>query len=121
MSKYTALPFDIQYTDKIDLIKKVLEIYSVSVTSLTRRDMDILLLCLLYDMNDKKFKNKVISSGIGVNTEQNVATMLSRLKKKGLIDKNNRGKKVFNTDLSHLKSALDSEHNVAFIMKFNGI
>ena len=49
MAEYRTLPFFLTYTDKVDLIQKLLEIYSATTTHLTQRDIDLLTLCFMYD------------------------------------------------------------------------
>jgi ABC-type enterochelin transport system permease subunit len=119
MAKYRTLPFFLNYTDKVDLIQKLLEIYSATTTHLTQRDIDLLTLCFLYNINDKKFKDKVISANLGIKTHQNVTTMFSRLKKKGLVIKHPvKNRKDLNPDLEKLKEAVDTFPNIAVQMMY---
>ena len=119
MAKYRTLPFFLNYTDKVDLIQKLLEIYSATTTHLTQRDIDLLTLCFLYNINDKKFKDKVISANLGIKTHQNVTTMFSRLKKKGLVVKHPvKNRKDLNPDLEKLKEAVDTFPNIAVQMMY---
>ena len=87
MSKGIKLPINIQFTDKVELVQKFCGIYSTLVKHLTKRDIDLITMCYLYDINKKDFLQKVVDSKIGINSTQNVTTMLSRLKSKKLIVK----------------------------------
>ena len=119
MAKYRTLPFFLNYTDKVDLIQKLLEIYSATTTHLTQRDIDLLTLCFLYNINSKDFKDKVISANLGIKTHQNVTTMFSRLKKKGLVIKHPvKNRKDLNPDLEKLKIAVDDYPNIAVQMLY---
>tara|TARA_R100000734_G_C3319220_1_gene114670 strand:- start:8515 stop:8895 length:381 start_codon:yes stop_codon:yes gene_type:complete len=119
MAQFRTLPFFLRYSDKVDLIQKLLEIYSATTIHMTKRDIDLLTLCFLYDINSKDFKNKVISANLGIKTHQNVTTMISRLKKKELIllhPKKNR--KLLNPDLEKLKESIKDYDNIAVQMLY---
>jgi ABC-type enterochelin transport system permease subunit len=119
MAQYRTLPFFLNYTDKVDLIQKLLEIYSATTTHLTQRDIDLLTLCFLYDINAKDFKDRVISANLGIKTHQNVTTMFSRLKKKGLVIKHSvKNRKYLNPDLEKLKEAIEMHPNIAIQMMY---
>jgi|32_taG_2_1085360.scaffolds.fasta_scaffold04774_2 hypothetical protein len=119
MAEYRTLPFFLTYTDKVDLIQKLLEIYSATTTHLTQRDIDLLTLCFMYDLNSKSFKDKVISANLGVKTHQNVTTMFSRLKKKGLVIKHPvKNRKDLNSDLQKLKETIEQYPNIAIQMLY---
>ena len=119
MAQYRTLPFFLNYNDKVDLIQKLLEIYSATTTHLTQRDIDLLTLCFLYDINAKDFKDRVISANLGIKTHQNVTTMFSRLKKKGLVIKHSvKNRKDLNPDLEKLKEAIEMHPNIAIQMMY---
>jgi hypothetical protein len=107
MAQYRALPFFLSYSDKVDLIQKLLQLYSATTVYLTKRDIDILTLCFLYDMNSKNFKDIAIKADVGIKTHQNVTTMFSRLKKKNLVIKHPvKNRKDFNEDLAKIKETV---------------
>ena len=71
-------------------------------------------------MNAKDFKDRVVSSNIGINNVQNVTTMFARLKKKGLVMNHPvKKRKIFNDDLLKIKETLDSYPNIAVQLLFN--
>jgi len=125
MAQYRALPFFLSYSDKVDLIQKLLQLYSATTVYLTKRDIDILTLCFLYDMNSKNFKDIAIKADVGIKTHQNVTTMFSRLKKKNLVIKHPvKNRKDFNEDLAKIKETVDEYPNIVVQMvysKENGV
>jgi len=120
MAKYRALPFYLSYSDKVDLIQKLLLLYSATTVYLTKRDIDILTLCFLYDMNSKNFKDIAIKANVGIKTHQNVTTMFSRLKKKNLVIKHPvKNRKDFNEDLTKIKNTVDEYPNIVVQMVYS--
>ena len=70
-------------------------------------------------LNSKSFKDKVISANLGVKTHQNVTTMFSRLKKKGLVIKHPvKNRKDLNSDLQKLKETIEQYPNIAIQMMY---
>ncbi len=120
MAQYRALPFYLSYSDKVDLIQKLLQLYSATTVYLTKRDIDILTLCFLYDMNSKNFKDIAIKANVGIKTHQNVTTMFSRLKKKNLVIKHPvKNRKDFNEDLAKIKETVDEYPNIVVQMVYS--
>lgn len=87
--KFSILPLLFEYDDKPDLIEKLLKLYSVTTKKLTNRNIDLLTMCILYDMNDKEFRKKVIDAGVGFTNEQQINTEFTRLKKLDVVKKHN--------------------------------
>lgn len=113
--KFTALPLHITYQDKLELARTLLGVYSVTVRPLTDRDKDLLAMCMLYDMNSKDFKDKVIGSGLGIQTKENITTMFSRLKDKGLVYRHPvKKKREFNPILEGVNDLVNNHDNVVF-------
>lgn len=81
-----TLPIAIKYKDDIELLEKLLNIYSVTVKRLTKRNIDLISLCILHGINNKDLRQIGIDSGIFNNPEQ-VNTEFSRLKSRGFINK----------------------------------
>lgn len=87
MSK--TIPVTIRYKDKIDATRQMLQIYSKVSTHLTKRNIDLLTICILDGINSKNFRRMVIKSDLGFKNEAQINTELSRLKKKGIIEDDN--------------------------------
>jgi hypothetical protein len=82
------LPVTLVYSDDIDLVQKMLKLYTGLGQKLTQRNIDMLTLCILADMNSKDFNSVVIESAIGtIKTVNQVTTEMSRLRSIGLLYK----------------------------------
>lgn len=102
------LPIGIKYKDKIDLATKLLELYSALVTKLTDREISLLTICMLEDMNSPKFR-KIVESDLGVKYG-NVNTALSRLRKNKFIVKDELYRKdSLSMELSKLKDLVEAK------------
>jgi predicted transcriptional regulator len=115
--KYKSLPINLTFTDKVDLAGKLLGIYSITVTHLTKRDIDLLTMCMIYDMNSPNFVDMVMKV-INAESRENIHTMFSRLRKKGLIHNHRvQNKKLLHPDLESLKELVDSgQHSALYLM-----
>lgn len=94
-TKYATLPIQIKYKDKIELTTKLLQIYSKVIQPLSQRNISLLVICLLENMNDKEFNEIVINSNIGITNDGQFRTEFSRLKTKGLIIKDDMSRKKY--------------------------
>jgi len=111
----------IVYSDKLDLIKKLLGIYNAVEAKhhLTPRAIELLTFCFIFDVNDKDFKQNVMDTGLNINTPENVLTMMSRLKRDGfLIQDPVKNKKYLNPSLTRLKELVDGSDNVGIQLMF---
>jgi hypothetical protein len=105
------------YTDKIDLIQKSLEIYKLLTGAhLTQRDKDILTMCFLYDINDDDFNEKVTKANIGIDSVENINVLKHRMKLKGFLtqDPLKMSKKYLEPGLQNLKNAVMSNESITF-------
>jgi len=80
-----TLPITIPYQDKLELAYMLLHTYSKTVQNLTPRNIDILAVAIVFDVNDKNFKEILMESNLGFKTDSNVKTEMSRLKKINMI------------------------------------
>lgn len=91
-NKDLVLPMTIPFRDDVELIRNILEVFSVTMAlhdktkKLTNRNIDLISLCILYGINNKEIRKIGVDSGI-FNTPEQINTEFSRLKKKGLIQK----------------------------------
>lgn len=100
-----TLPINLKYKDKIDLANKLLHLYSALVTKLTEREVSLLTICLLEDMNSSKFR-KIVENHLGVKYG-NVNTALSRLRNRKFINKDDLYRKdSLSVELSKLKELI---------------
>lgn len=119
--KYTTLPIRLKYQDKIDLVQKILKIYSELVQPLTKRNIDLLSICLLEDINSEGFKELVLDSRLGINSEGQYRTEMTRLKDKGLIypDKLISKKKHLKKNLCQFAEVLQNKEKIALYIGFD--
>ena len=119
MAKYTIIPLKVGFSDKIKLTKMLLGVYSVTKQKLTPRDIDALTMCILGDMNSDTFIDDVLLE-INANSRENVNTMMSRLKKKGLIDKHPvKNEKVLSPHMEAIKYLVNSGSHVGLQLLFS--
>lgn len=119
--KYTTLPVKLEYKDKIELAQKILKIYSELITPLTKRNIDILSICLLEDMNSEDFKEIVLNSKLGINSEGSIKTEFTRLKDKGLLyfDPLISRKRHLKKDLQRFADILRGKNKIALYIGFD--
>ena len=76
MNDSLVLPINIQYRDEVELLRNLLEIYSVAMQlqdknkKLTNRNIDLISLCILYGINNKEIRKIGVESGIFNSAEQ---------------------------------------------------
>lgn len=120
MASFITLPVRYKYEDQVDLIHKLLNVYSIMTSKLTPREIDLLTCCFLYDINDPDFKTKVINSKMGYNNDDHFYTGMSRLAAKGYIEKDSvLNKKYLNGGLKSLKTFMNSSNNLAIQLLFS--
>jgi hypothetical protein len=116
---YSTTTLRINYSDKIKLVKTLLGIYSVTKEHLTPRDIDAMTMCILGDMNSDSFIDDVLAE-LNANSRENVNTMMSRLKKKGLIDKHPvKNKKILSSNMEVIKNLTTSGSNIGLQLLFS--
>ena len=114
MKEFKTLPVQLSYTDKLDLTQKLLKIYSVTVNNLTKREIDIISLCILFDMNDKGFNRMIIDADMGYNNPAHIYTIIHNLKQKGLVVKDStKNRKHLNPGLQAIKDLVNSSNEVS--------
>lgn len=111
------LPITLKYADKIDLAEKLLKFYTNMVTTLSKREIDILTMIFVFDVNSDDFRDKVRMKK-GYNSENSVNVALSRLKDKGiLIPHPVINRKDLRADLNKLREMVQKEE-ATILMKF---
>ena len=117
---YKTRPIGVRYKDKIDLTYKILKLYSVLIEPLTDRNITLLAICILEDMNSDEFKDIVIKSNIGINNEGHLRTELSRLKDKGLIVKETiANRKQLSDKLQKFAKLINDNNELALFITFD--
>lgn len=117
----TQVSVPAKYNDKLDLIQKSLEIYRiVRGIHFTQRDMDMIALCFLFDINDPTFNDKLLGANIDINSVEHIQLLKSRLKKKGFLVQDSRSskKKYLEPGLAYLKKAVMENEVLEFNIKF---
>ena len=118
---FNNLPIRLEYSDKIELIQRIITLYSFSISKykMTKRNIDLLTLCFIYNMNDKSFRQKVINSGIGLNNETQINTELSRLRKANFLYKDvMRNDDHLSPALLKIKELIDSGNKVSITIAY---
>lgn len=111
------LPITLKYADKVDLAEKLLKLYTNMVSVLSKREIDILTMIFVFDVNSEDFRDKVMLSK-GYNSENSVNVALSRLKDKGiLISHPVVNRKDLRADLNKLREMVQKE-DATILMKF---
>lgn len=119
MTDYKVLPMKVKYTDKIALTKMLLGVYSETVQHLTPRDKDLLTMCILQDINSPDFIDDVLLE-LNASSRENITTMISRLKKKGLIEKHPvENKKILSPYMKSVQELVKSSTHVGIRLLFD--
>lgn len=117
---YKILPITVKYKDKINLAYKLLNIYSVMIQPLTNRNISLLVICLLEDINGDNFDDIVINSNIGITNSGHVRTEMSRLKDKGLLVKHEIiNRKDLSPSLQKIAKLLNDNEKLALHLVFD--
>lgn len=119
-TKYVKISVPSNYSDKLVLIQKALDLYKIVVDcKMTQRDKDMLTLCFLYDVSEPTFSQKVLQSNFGIRSIENVNIMKSRLKVKGFIDTDPKTyKKRLIPALNYLRKAIMENDTIDFNINF---
>jgi len=119
-AKYVKISVPSNYSDKLVLIQKALDLYKIVVDcKMTQRDKDMLTLCFLYDVSEPTFSQKVLQSNFGIRSIENVNIMKSRLKVKGFIDTDPKTyKKRLIPALTYLRKAIMENDTIDFNINF---
>ncbi len=108
--KPNLLPLVIKYSDKLKLVQQYLKFYSALIEPMTPRNIDLLTICILADMNSDKFKDTVLKSKLGFNNTRHIDTEMGRLKKAGFIDKHDKAPRWrLSSRLEAIKNNLTTE------------
>jgi hypothetical protein len=83
-------PIKIKYSDDIEFVNQLLNIYSTFGRHLTPMFIDLLTYCILEDMNDKNFKDKIVKTSERFKTKRHIDAKMAILKEEGLIEKHDR-------------------------------
>jgi len=120
MSKSQIVPITLKYTDKIEAARKMVTILSSFYVHLSQRNIDLLTICIVEDMNRKDFKDLVISSGIGFKNKTQINTYLTRLKKKGFIyDDPIKNEKHLGKGAKEIADVINSSGSFGLYIEFN--
>lgn len=115
-----TLPITIKYVDNVDLVGKVIDVYTILAGHLPDKTKDLLRVCMVRDMNSSNFYTDVINSDIGYSTVGSARTAVSRLKTDlGLIVVDPiYNKKSLNSTLQGLKRFISGEGDKEIQFKF---
>lgn len=113
------IPITIPYTDKISVIRKLLQVYSVVVKKMTNRNIDFLTICILEDMKSRDFRDILMETLDGVDNNQQVSTEIYRLKDKELIYKHpTNNYYILSPHILAIKNLVMSNENVSFELNY---
>jgi hypothetical protein len=108
---FRNLPFSVPYTDDIEYVQNSLKVISVVFKlNLTPRNIDLLSLCILEDVNKKGFRELVVNSGMGLTNENSVNTELSRLRKKNYLVKDGYNKDHLQSPFKELRELYKADN-----------
>lgn len=117
---YKTLPIRLKYDDKVDLVQKLLKVYSVVFEKkMTNRNLDLLTVCMLEDVNAEDFRKTVIRSVEGIDNERHVNTELHRLRKDGFLHKDSYMKDNLEENLQKIKDTLNDETQIALYLAYD--
>lgn len=115
---YKTLPLPIKYNDKIELVRNLLKIYAV-FKKMTKRNMDLLTVCLLEDVNANDFRKIVISSKLGFDNDQHVNSELHRLRKAGFLIKDDYNRDNLEENLKRIQELVNSETKIGLYITYD--
>lgn len=114
-----SLPIKIKYQDEIELTQIMLKVYSQIVKKMTPRNIDLLTICMLEDMNSNDFKLAVKDAGLNFYDDRQINSELTRLRKKGFIEKHDLAPRHrLNPNLEKLKELIVSKKIINLSLLF---
>lgn len=115
-SKKDILPITVKYSDKVDLIRKLLDIYSKVKEKLTKRNTDLLTLCMIYGLNSPEFRKTIVEGKLyGFTNEKHINTELSRLRKRGFVYKDKYNKQHLGKGLERIEQLVNSKEKQVYL------
>lgn len=106
--KYNSLPIYYKYNDQLELVEKLLKIYSVNVIKLTNKNIDLLTLLLIYGINNENIVNIALESK-KFTSKVHITTEFSRLKSIGVVKKHSvHNKKEFSGGVEKINELINT-------------